>query len=155
RFFSRGWWNCSTAQIGRVARPLVKAPPQFLRQRPSQSQVAARSGLKLALAFVLLAGSAMLVLSLNSCGVSAASRRVGPIQHVVVIFQENRTPDNLFHDPVLIARGADIASEGVNSKGQMIPFVEVELASSYDLQHGHREFLELYDGGKMDGADLN
>src|SRR5262249_39356556 len=44
---------------------------------------------------------------------------------------------------------------GVNSKGQMIPFVEVELASSYDLQHGHREFLELYDGGKMDGADLN
>ena len=37
------------------------------------------------------------------------------IQHVVIIFQENRTPDNLFHDSVLIARGADIAISGVNS----------------------------------------
>jgi phospholipase C len=27
------------------------------------------------------------------------------IQHIVIIFQENRTPDNLFQDPVLIARG--------------------------------------------------
>ena len=37
------------------------------------------------------------------------------IQHVVVIFQENRTTDNLFQDSVLISRGADIASSGVNS----------------------------------------
>src|ERR1700675_1572436 len=27
-------------------------------------------------------------------------------QHIVVIFQENRTPDNLFQDPVLISGGA-------------------------------------------------
>jgi hypothetical protein len=33
----------------------------------------------------------------------------------VIVFQENRTPDNLFQDPVLIARGADIASSGLNS----------------------------------------
>ena len=26
------------------------------------------------------------------------------LQHIVIIFQENRTPDNLFQDPVLIAR---------------------------------------------------
>src|SRR5579862_2428685 len=37
---------------------------------------------------------------------------VGKINHVVVIFQENRTPDNLFQDPDLINRGADIASSG-------------------------------------------
>ena len=43
------------------------------------------------------------------------------IQHIVVIFQENRTPDNLFQDPVLISRGADIASSGLNSLGQTIP----------------------------------
>src|SRR5450755_616865 len=34
------------------------------------------------------------------------------IQHIVIIFQENRSTDNLFHDPVLMARGADLASSG-------------------------------------------
>src|ERR1700732_964666 len=35
---------------------------------------------------------------------------VQKIEHVVVIFQENRTTDNLFQDPLLIARGADIVN---------------------------------------------
>ena len=62
------------------------------------------------------------------------------IQHVVVIFQENRTPDNLFQDPVLISRGADIASSGVNSLGQTIPLSPIDLGTSgsnpqnYDLE---------------------
>lgn len=83
------------------------------------------------------------------------------LQHVVVIFQENRTPDNLFHDPVLIARGADIASSGVNSKGQTIPLSPIDLGTAgsnpqdYDLGHAHSAFVVMYDGGKMDGDDLN
>jgi phospholipase C len=76
------------------------------------------------------------------------------IQHVVVIFQENRTPDNLFHDPVLISHGADIASTGVNSKGQVILLHQVDLANHYDLSHTHGAFVKMYDGGKMDGANL-
>src|SRR5450631_1006965 len=81
------------------------------------------------------------------------------IQHVVIIFQENRTPDNLFQDPVLISRGADIASSGVNSHGQTIPLTPIDLGTSgstpshYDLKHSHTMFLAMYDGGKMDGAD--
>ncbi len=42
--------------------------------------------------------------SLNGCGGSGGSTPPPPpgkIQHVVVIFQENRTPDNLFQDPIL------------------------------------------------------
>jgi len=41
------------------------------------------------------------LLSLNGCsGVSGGGTiATGKIQHVVVISQENRTPDNLFHDP--------------------------------------------------------
>lgn len=31
----------------------------------------------------------------------------GKLEHIVVIFEENRTPDDLFHDPALIAEGAD------------------------------------------------
>lgn len=73
---------------------------------------------------------------------------------MVVIFQENRTPDNLFHDPVLISRGADIASRGVNSLGQVIQLSQVDLANQYDASHAHRDFVKMYDGGKMDGANL-
>jgi phospholipase C len=75
------------------------------------------------------------------------------IRHVVVIFQENRTPDNLFQDPVLIAAGADIAGSGVNSKGQIIPLTSIALANNYDLSHAHSAFVKMYDNGKMDGAD--
>ena len=69
------------------------------------------------------------------------------IEHIVVIFQENRTPDNLFQDPVLISRGADIASSGVNSHGQTIPLTPIDLGTSgsapsnYDLSHSHAHVL--------------
>ena len=85
---------------------------------------------------------------------------VAGIQHVLVIFQENRTPDNLFHDSVLISRGADIATSGLNSHGQTIALTPINLGnngpnpSDYDLGHAHSDFVSMYDGGKMDGADL-
>lgn len=72
------------------------------------------------------------------------------IQHVVIIFQENRTPDNLFHG----LPGADIANSGLNSKGETIPLVMTGLENGYDLNHSYQSFLQMYDGGKMDGADL-
>jgi phospholipase C len=82
------------------------------------------------------------------------------IQHVVIIFQENRTPDNLFQDPVLISRGADIVSSGLNSTGQTIPLTSINLGTTgpnpqnYDLNHANAAFVQMYDGGKMDGANL-
>ncbi len=82
------------------------------------------------------------------------------IQHIVVIFQENRTPDNLFQDPVLIKNGADIAQSGVNSAHQTITLSPIDLGTAgsnpqnYDLSHAHSAFVSMYDGGKMDGADL-
>ena len=82
------------------------------------------------------------------------------IQHIVIIFQENRTPDNLFQDPVLISHGADISSSGVNSLGQNVPLTPIDLGTSgstpqnYDLSHAHAAFVQMYHGGKMDGADL-
>jgi phospholipase C len=84
---------------------------------------------------------------------------VAVIQHVVVIFQENRTPDNLFQDSVLISRGADIVQQGKNSSGQTITLTPINLGyfgskpQNYDLIHTHAAFVSMYDGGKMDGAD--
>ncbi len=112
---------------------------------------------RVCLMFVLLSTAGLLLIS-NGCGGTAPAQPphqpVSLIQHVVVIFQENRTPDNLFQDPVLIARGADIASSGINSTGQTIPLSPEDLANNYDLSHSHSAFVRMYDGGKMDGANL-
>ncbi len=81
------------------------------------------------------------------------------IKHVIIIFQENRSTDTLFQDPVLIARGADIAGSGINSAGQVVPLTSIDLGTAgtnpqnYDLNHSRNAFLLMYDGGKMDGAD--
>ena len=72
------------------------------------------------------------------------------IQHVVVIMQENRSTDNLFHG----LPGADTANTGKNSKGQIITLEPIHLASHYGPNHLHSSFLKQYDNGKMDGADL-
>src|SRR5438128_11882675 len=101
---------------------------------------------------VLYAGA--LLLNVNGCGGSNSPGTItqwGKIQHVVVIFQENRTPDNLFQDPVLISHGADIVQSGLNSLGQTIPLGQSELGIDYDLGHDHADFIDMYDGGKMDG----
>jgi phospholipase C len=82
------------------------------------------------------------------------------IQRIVIIFQENRTPDNLFQDPVLVSRGADIASSGRDSLGHTIPLTPIDLGTAgsnpqnYDLGHSHSDFVAMYHGGKMDGANL-
>lgn len=105
-------------------------------------------------AFAAWAGLALLTALPDGCHESAN----GPIDsgllskkihYVVVIFQENRTPDNLFHG----LPNADIADSGVNSLGQTIPLTAVPLANDYDLSHAHQAFVKMYDGGKMDGAD--
>jgi phospholipase C len=101
--------------------------------------------------------------SLNGCGGSSGGSPTPPssgkIQHVVVIFQENRTPDNLFQDQTLINRGADIAQQGTDSHGNTITLKEVGLAVDYDPGHGHNAFLDmcqLNSAGQcqMNGADL-
>ncbi len=88
-----------------------------------------------------------LLLNLGACGSPQTDTQ--KIQHVVVIFQENRTPDNLFHG----LPNADIADSGVNSRGEIVPLTTVPLANDYDLDHSYASFNNMYDHGKMDGAD--
>src|SRR5271170_7294528 len=91
----------------------------------------------------------VIVLLLPALLGTVAAQSQNPIQHVVVIFQENRSPDNLFHG----LPGADIATSGINSKGKKILLTSIPLDNNYDLDHTHRSFLTMYDDGKMDGAD--
>jgi phospholipase C len=112
---------------------------------------------------VLATGGALL--SLNGCGATSGSPAPPPpppgkIQHVVVIFQENRTPDNLFQDPVLINRGADIAQSGKDSHGNTIQLKKISLQVDYNPGHSHPSFNLMCDLNpatgqcRMDGADL-
>ena len=103
---------------------------------------------------VCLACSAGVLATLHGCGSGQQTPSPLPpstpkIQHIVVIFQENRTPDNLFHG----LPNADIADSGKNSAGQTIPLTPIGLTNDYDLSHAHTAFVAMYDRGKMDGAD--
>ncbi|MGB8965776.1 MAG: alkaline phosphatase family protein [Candidatus Cybelea sp.] len=66
-------------------------------------------------------------------------RRAGvtPITNVIIIVQENRTPDNLFQG----LPGADTQSYGLDSKGDQIPLHQKWLGWPGDISHEHPNFL--------------
>ncbi len=95
---------------------------------------------------------------------SAAHGQISSFQHVVLIIQENRSPDNLFQalcGPTrsLCPNPYDLQNTGVNSKGQIITLTPTTLGTTYDLDHAHPAFESMcdYDSTtqkcKMDRAD--
>jgi phospholipase C len=72
------------------------------------------------------------------------------IQHIVFIIQENRSVDDLFQK----LRGADTQSYGLNSQGETVPLAPRLLTADYDLAHIHPDWLKDFDGGAMNGFDL-
>ncbi|MGO9647436.1 MAG: alkaline phosphatase family protein [Terriglobales bacterium] len=99
----------------------------------------------------------LLALLISAATFAPAQTYNTPIRHVIVVMQENRTPDNLFQDPVLIANGADISSTGFykDTHGQRvtIPLAPGQLDSCYDASHSHTAWLQMWDNGAMDGAN--
>ncbi len=73
-----------------------------------------------------------------------------PIQHVVVVIQENRSFDNLF----ATFPGADGATRGSMHDGKSTPLRAANLVGP-DIDHGHFNVVTEEDGGKMDGFDLD
>jgi phospholipase C len=100
----------------------------------------------------------------------AAHAQIQAFQHVVVIVQENRTPDNLFQglcspssrcSTTPGARQYNIQTRGWLDKHSLTGVTQpgpVSLAGAYDIDHGHREFVEMCDfdqttaACRMDGA---
>ena len=92
----------------------------------------------------------------RSLAVRHGGRFPTPIQHVIIIFQENRTPDYLFQG--MLPYGANIATTAVDSYGELVPLKPISLAAPYDLGHSHKNFLDdcdLQQSGtcRMDGFD--
>src|SRR5208282_6221343 len=83
-----------------------------------------------------------------------------PIQHIIILIQENRTPDNLFGSDLVQNQSrrlpnADLVSSGP-CHGQSITLTAQPLDSCWDPDHGHSiphpSWTQMYDGGQMDGA---
>ncbi|MBV9481257.1 MAG: hypothetical protein JO249_10950 [Acidobacteria bacterium] len=100
--------------------------------------------------------------------VATSEDQANPFKHIIVIFQENRTPDNLFQGLCQPPFGTSSTCTTSPSAGQYniatrdwldkhsrtgtTQPTAVPLGVPYDLGHTHSDFLKMYDGGKMDGA---
>ena len=82
--------------------------------------------------------------------------QISSFQHVVVIVQENRTPDNLFQGLCAAPYGAcavpptttapyDIQTSNWKTKGGTIQPTTIPLANTYDLSHAHSAFNAMCD----------
>jgi len=118
-----------------------------------------------------LFATAACILSLNGCSSSnnttAVSTTPPKIQHVIIIFQENRTPDNLFQGLCIPPYGSASACSTTPSATQyniqtsnwlnnqsstgFTQPVQIDLGTvgsnpdSYDLSHAHSAFLDMCD----------
>jgi phospholipase C len=74
-------------------------------------------------------------------------------KHIILVIQENRTPDNLFGSSPNFEPNVDIASQGVNSLGQTVPLTPLPMADCYDVNHAHVSFeAMLNQGADKEGA---
>jgi len=84
-----------------------------------------------------------------------------PFRHIIVVIQENRTPDNLFgadlHNAPRLLPGADLAGTGQckTASPTTITMNSGPFGACWDPDHSHGipgAFETAYDGGKMDDA---
>ena len=72
-----------------------------------------------------------------------------PIQHVIVVIQENRTMDNLFYG----YPGANVTKTALTSAGTTVSLAPVPFEAPYDPSHTHENLQKEYNGGAMNGFD--
>jgi phospholipase C len=85
----------------------------------------------------------------QSLAAATAPKTTTPIEHVVILIQENRSFDNLF----ATFPGADGATEGRLHDGSVAKLAKHDLLEHVDFEHSYRSFLTDYDHGRMDGFD--
>jgi len=89
----------------------------------------------------LLSGCAL------SLGLAGLAEAAPSFKHIVVIIQENRTPDNLFGSNPSFEPGVNLQTYAYNSKGEKIQFTPVALANCYDINHTHASWEAAYTEG--------
>ena len=90
--------------------------------------------------------AAMLTPDITTADIASAKH----FRHVLVLVQENRTPDNLFHalcgpQLILCPSPYDLQSFGFNSTGKKVLLKKSRLGSHNDPLHDHPDFVALCD----------
>ncbi len=80
---------------------------------------------------------------------TASPTATSPIQHIVIVLQENRTLENIFHG----FPGASTVSQGLDSSGNLVTLQPVHLMTAYDPSHQYKNWLTEYNDGGMNGFD--
>ncbi len=76
--------------------------------------------------------------------------QIAEFQHVVIIVQENRTPDNLFQglcgsNRHLCPSPYNLQNFGIDDTGRRVPLTQVPLGSTFDPNHSHPTFVQMCD----------
>jgi hypothetical protein len=111
----------------------------------------------------LVAKNLSLLIPFTAGIASAQTQNLPNVQHVIVVIQENRTPDNLFHeDTALVNSGADVVTSSgpLQTECGQISLASAPLNACFDPDHSHKfisgysngAWEKTYDNGKMDGA---
>jgi phospholipase C len=79
--------------------------------------------------------------------------RAIPIEHIVLVVQENRTFNDLFAT-FPGATGTTVGRERVDGRARSIKLAEVTLRTSKNLNHSYAGFLTAYNNGSMDAFNL-
>ena len=93
---------------------------------------------------------------------------IAKFKHILVVIQENRSPDNLFQGLCVPPFGTssscsaqptgsqyNILTDNWLDKSSPTGYTQplpIPLGVAFDLSHSHKAFLSMYDNGKMDGA---
>jgi phospholipase C len=88
------------------------------------------------------------LLLLVCLGAVVGQAQISNFQHVVIIYQENRSPDNLFQglcgtNHSLCPTPYDLQNFGTDKNGQTIKLTQVRLGSPNDPDHSHRGFVNM------------
>jgi phospholipase C len=105
-------------------------------------------------ALTLVAARVALMLLLISASFHSAQGQITSFQHIVLIVQENRTPDDLFQGLCIPPYGNagdcgtgadqyDIQSYGFYGNGKQIALAPVPLGNAYDPVHAHSGFEDM------------
>ncbi len=106
-----------------------------------------------------LATKLTLLITLAAVPALAQTNNIPQIQHVIIVIQENRTPDNLFGSDAFNSQrqlpGADLVQNGqcYSVAPYTVPLQSINLGNSCDPDHSHEpSWASTYNGGAMDGA---
>ena len=113
-------------------------------------------------------GKILLLLLFGATLAVAATNNVPQVQHVIIVIQENRTPDNLFNQDTALQTNAHVQPSYKNQVNVAppcnpgiagIPLSSTDLFTCWDPDHPHGvtstskgAWEKMWDHGQMDGA---